>query len=148
MSGKLAIRPWPPAFTVSESVAGEFAEAINALGDTPQLAPWCSYLGEVDGRPVAMGGFKATPDREGAVELGYLTFALERGQGFAKQFAAALVETARAHGARTLTANTLPEENASTAVLRANGFERAGEGHDEDVGSTWAWRRNLSGDGR
>lgn len=118
------------------------------LGETKQVAPWCSYLGEVDGRPVAMGGFKGVPDDAGAVEIGYLTFVPERARGYATQFAGKLVEIALREGARAVTANTMPEENASTAVLRANGFVRDGEGEDDDIGRTWCWRLGKWGEGR
>ena len=33
----------------------------------------------------------------------------------------------------------LPKENASTAILRRNGFQLAGETSDEEIGLAWAW---------
>ncbi|MBL8953674.1 MAG: dihydropteroate synthase [Myxococcaceae bacterium] len=37
----------------------------------------------------------------------------------------------------------MPEENASTRVLRRLGFRRAGEGVDDEIGRTWCWELRL-----
>jgi RimJ/RimL family protein N-acetyltransferase len=38
-----------------------------------------------------------------------------------------------------VTAQTLPEANASTRILEKLGFSRAGTAFDADVGVVWAW---------
>jgi [ribosomal protein S5]-alanine N-acetyltransferase len=37
----------------------------------------------------------------------------------------------------------LPAENASTSVLRSNGFVRDGEINDPEEGIVWRWRLDL-----
>lgn len=119
--------------------AGEFAPELASLREAAPPAPWCSYLAYEAGRAVALGLFKAPPTASGEVEIAYLTFASHEGRGVAKRVAAHLVELAGEHGAKLVSAHTLPEENASTRVLQANSFVRDGWGEDEEAGRVWRW---------
>jgi ribosomal-protein-alanine N-acetyltransferase len=38
-----------------------------------------------------------------------------------------------------ITAKTAPEENASVAILRRNGFEFTGIVQDDGIGDAWEW---------
>ena len=58
--------------------------------------------------------------------------------------AAALADIARANGARSVAANTLPIETSSARVLRRNGFQFAGAVEDPEDGLVWAWRKRLA----
>ncbi len=40
-------------------------------------------------------------------------------------------------------AQTLPQENASTAVLRKLGFSQVGTAHDAEVGEVWKWQMTI-----
>jgi [ribosomal protein S5]-alanine N-acetyltransferase len=124
-------------------VTGKFAEAMVHVASQPQTPPWCGYVGRRDGVPVGFGGFKGEPSAEDVVEIAYLTFPLHEGTGVAKAVASKMVEIAKLNNAKTILAHTLCEENASTAVLRTNGFLRDGEGFDEDEGVVWRWRLEL-----
>lgn len=141
MARRLA--PWPKGLQVDAADAGEFADAINALGKTEQSPPWCSYVLLDEGRPVAMGGFKAPPDEYGSVEIGYLTFEPVRGRGFATDLARGLVEIAGQEGLARVIGDTEPRDNASTAILRKLGFVRAGSVIDDDIGEAWRWELEL-----
>jgi [ribosomal protein S5]-alanine N-acetyltransferase len=125
------------------AVTGQFAEQMAALAKMRQVPPWCGFVSWGDAGPMGFAGFKSAPDAVGDVEIGYLTFPMHEGKGVAKAMAAAMVHLARSSGAKALTAKTLPESNASTGVLAANGFVRDGEGADDDVGTIWRWRRVL-----
>lgn len=125
------------------AVTGQFAEAMAAVAAAEQTPPWCGYVGRRGAVPVGFGGFKGPLDDHGAIEIGYLTFPAHEGSGVAKAVAHAMIEIAREHGAKSILAHTLCEENASTAVLRANGFARDGEGFDDDEGIVWRWRLQL-----
>ena len=125
------------------AITGQFAEAMAMLAAEAQTPPWCGYIGRRDGVPVGFGGFKGNLDHFQAVEIGYLTLPVHEGQGVAKAIAAEMVAIARDNGAAAVLAHTLCEENASTAVLRANGFTRDGEGFDEEEGVVWRWRLTL-----
>jgi ribosomal-protein-alanine N-acetyltransferase len=100
-------------------------------------------MSPLDGTLVGSGGFKGAPDDAGAVELGYITFLHARGTGVSTGIAAALVEVAAAEGASSVIAHTLPEESASTRVLRSNGFRHDSDIVDPDDGPVWRWERVL-----
>lgn len=141
---KLSLRPCSNEPELSDpAVAGQFAEQMAALAATPQVPPWCGYIGWDDDAPLGFGGFSGLPDESGTVEIGYLTFPAHEGQGVASAVAAGLVVIAREQGIGAVIAHTLPEENASTAVLRRNGFIRDGEAEDPDEGTVWRWRLEL-----
>jgi ribosomal-protein-alanine N-acetyltransferase len=140
----LDLRPCAAEPELSDpAVTGQFAEQMAALAATEQVPPWCGYIGWREGQPLGFGGFVGQPDDSGAIEIGYLTFPAHEGQGVASAVAAGLVAIARAEAMTAVTAHTLPAENASTAVLRRNGFARDGEAHDPDEGPVWRWRLEL-----
>jgi RimJ/RimL family protein N-acetyltransferase len=103
--------------------------------------PWIGYLAAVDGQIVGSCAFKSPP-REDRVEIAYFTFPRHEGQGIATEMARQLIDIAReADDAVVLTAQTLPEENASTAILRRLGFELVGLAVDPEAGQVWTWER-------
>ena len=124
-------------------VTGQFAEAMAHIASQPQSPPWCGYIGRRMGVPVGFGGFKGELDAVDTVEIGYLTFPQHEGTGVAKAVTRAMVVIAKQNLAKAVIAHTLCEENASTGVLRANGFVRDGEGFDDDEGVVWRWRLDL-----
>ena len=64
------------------------------------------------------------------------------GRGFATEAARLLIAHACASGSvRRVRAHTLPEDNASTRVLRKCGFSRCGELIDPVDGPIWRWER-------
>jgi [ribosomal protein S5]-alanine N-acetyltransferase len=124
------------------AVAGQFAGEMAAIAASSHVAPWCGYVARRDGRAVGFGGFKGEPV-DGVVEIGYLTFPPYEGTGVASDVTAQMLNTARDAGAKRVIAHTLPEENASTGVLRHNGFEQTGKAHDPDEGAVWRWECSL-----
>ena len=141
---KLELRPCAAEPELSDpEVTGQFAEQMAALSAQTQVPPWCGYIGWQADQPLGFGGFVGEPDADGVVEIGYLTFPAHEGRGVASAVAAGMITIARSHGLRSVTAHTLPQENASTSVLRRNGFERDGVAQDPDEGTVWRWRLNL-----
>lgn len=109
--------------------------------------PWTGYLAIDERTVVGSCGFKSPP-ADGRVEIAYFTFPGYQGRGFATGMAAFLVSLAtRADPAVTVAAQTLPEESASTTVLRRLGFERAAEVDHPEDGRVWEWhlRRGAGG---
>ncbi len=144
---ELNLRPCANEPELSDpSVTGQFAVQMGTLAAQAHVPPWCGYIGWHEDTPLGFGGFKGEPDADGAVEIGYLTFPQYEGQGVASAVAAGLVGIAREQGSCAVFAHTLPQENASTGVLRRNGFIRAGEAVDPDEGTVWRWRLDLGGD--
>jgi len=126
------------------AVTGAFAEQMTALAATPQVPPWCGYIGWRGAVPVGFGGFTAAPDADGVTEVGYLTFPAHERSGVASAVCAGLVEIARDNGAKALIAHTLPSEGPSTRVLTKCGFVRDGLAIDPDEGEVWRWRIALA----
>jgi RimJ/RimL family protein N-acetyltransferase len=117
---------------------------LHAIGQC--AAPWTAYV-YVDDEAMPSGAcaFKAPPS-ERQVEIAYLTRPDRRGRGVARAMVEALVGIAAASPrCAWIVAHTLPEENASTRVLRRSGFEHAGSVVDPDDGPVWRWRRAVTG---
>jgi ribosomal-protein-alanine N-acetyltransferase len=124
------LQPW-----AREVIAANVAHYERA-GFTP---PWVSYLAFEEARCVGVCAFKGRPV-EGIVEIAYGTSPGEEGRGVATQMASALIEIAAAFPGVTVTAQTLPQENASTRILTKLRFRRDGIAQDADVGEVWVWR--------
>ncbi|OYQ24742.1 hypothetical protein CHU93_15405 [Sandarakinorhabdus cyanobacteriorum] len=129
--------------TVDEGRA-HLAEILAIMGARPRPAPWADWWALADdGSIKGLGGFKAPPDANGGVEIGYGTFPMCEGQGVATAIAAGLIAMARQHGARTIIAHTLMAENPSTTVLRRNGFAFVGTVIEPEDGEVWRWQLPL-----
>jgi RimJ/RimL family protein N-acetyltransferase len=75
------------------------------------------------------------------VEIAYFTAPEFEGHGHATQTARALIAIAQqADPALLIAAQTLPEENASTTILRKLGFRLLGSIHHPEDGEIWEWR--------
>ncbi len=83
---------------------------------------WIGYIAVMDGAVVGGGGFKEPP-QDRRVEIAYFTAPEFQGRGHATRTARALVAIARqADPTLLIAAQTLPEENTSTSILRKLGF--------------------------
>ncbi len=112
------------------------AEHYCTVGYAP---PWTGYLLAGDGTYFGGGAFVAPPEH-GRVEIAYFTLPAHEGQGFATTTAALLVDLARrTDPTLVLWAKTLPQDNASTAILRRLGFRQAGSTTDHEIGEAWLW---------
>ncbi|MEO7689591.1 MAG: GNAT family N-acetyltransferase [Sphingomonas sp.] len=133
-------------FAPDDDAAAAIAEVLDVMTATPRPALWGTYwaIGAVAeasrGEPATQGicGFKHVPDSSGLVEIAYFTFPALEGRGVASAMVAALLHIA--DGAATgVIAHTLPERNASCAVLARNGFTLDGEVMDPEDGPVWRW---------
>lgn len=125
-----------------EDIVSEMAQATLGFYEAVGAeAPWFGYLVRRNDDRAIVGtcSFKGPP-HEGIVEIAYCTFPGYEGQGCARSMAAALVQLARRSGTVDyIIAHTLPQENASTTILRRNGFEHLGTVADPDDGDVWRW---------
>lgn len=127
------------------------AQAAEVIASTRSLyrrngfaPPWIGYLAFEGNTCVGTCAFTGAP-RDGEVEIAYFTFPGNEGRGVATRMAAELLRIARAHPAAGICviAHTLPEENASTTILRRLGFDWLGViDHPED-GTVWKWRERA-----
>jgi RimJ/RimL family protein N-acetyltransferase len=104
------------------------------------IPPWIGYLSVLEGTVVGGGGFKEPP-QDGRVEIAYFTAPGFEGRGHATETARALIAIAtETDPALLIAAQTLPEENASTTILRKLGFRLHGSVQHPEDGEIWEWR--------
>lgn len=132
--------PLPPGCAESEQLANGVHDSMQALyrqqGFVP---PWIGYFALLRGRCVGTCAFKSPP-RQRRVELAYYTFPAFEGKGIATRMAEQLVALALASDEHMqITAQTLPAESASTAILTNLGFHRVGEVQHPQDGLVWEW---------
>ena len=134
---------------VKEFLTGpEVSESFLArLDGAVSPDPWRDGFGVVqlaDKRLIGLCSFVGPPDAEGGVGISYGIAPAFEGQGFATEAARLLIAHACAiGGVRRVRAHTLPEDNASTQVLRKCGFSRCGELIDSVDGPIWRWKRTC-----
>lgn len=103
------------------------------------VPPWIGYVGLEDGVPVGVCGYKSQPV-DGRVEIAYGTAPGYEGKGVATALAAELVKLARGENASLMVvAQTLPEENASTSILKKLGFQMMRTVDHPEDGPVWEW---------
>jgi RimJ/RimL family protein N-acetyltransferase len=104
-------------------------------------APWTGYLAREGSDWVGVCAFVDRP-RDGEVEIAYGTVPGHEGRGIASAMAAWLIGRAfEEREVAAVTANTAPEHNASTRILRKHGFVRDGVIQDAEIGEAWHWRK-------
>lgn len=131
------LAPDAPAITAELApICHASAEHHRRVGYHP---PWTGYLLTCDGTYRGGGAFVAPPENR-RVEIAYFTLPEHEGRGFGRTTAALLVDLARrTDPGLTLWAKTLPEENASTAILRTLGFRHVGSTTNHEIGEAWEW---------
>ncbi len=101
--------------------------------------PWIGYYAKLNNELVGSAGFKGNP-KDGKIEIAYGTFPKYEGQGIGAEICRQLVNLVLKTGQEIkITARTLPEENASTSILKKNRFELLGKVWDEEDGNVWEW---------
>ena len=130
--------------TPVESLSGLASQVVEA---TTQLysavgyePPWFGYLAVENGSCVGSCGFKSPP-KNNRVEIAYFTFPGHESRGVATQMASALIRIAtnKTPGV-TVAAQTLPEENASTSILKKLQFSFVGSVEHPEDGLVWEWQ--------
>ena len=127
----------------SGSLQNVIEQMVALYGRRGFQRPWIGYVAVEDGLCVGTCAFTGPPAND-EVEVAYFTFPGYEGRGVASRMAAALVDQTQAAVAEkglTFTAHTLPQESASTRILRRLGFTLLGDiVHPED-GTVWKWRK-------
>jgi len=121
-----------------------FAATREMYALTGFVRPWIGYVAIEDGKAAGFCAFKSPPVGS-RVEIAYNTFPECEGRGVATQMARMLMELAwQTNPALTVVAQTLPEEGASTAILRKLGFRLLGSVQHPTDGEVWEWSCNKS----
>jgi RimJ/RimL family protein N-acetyltransferase len=104
--------------------------------------PWIGYLAIEQETCVGTCGFKSPPHNN-RVEIAYFTFPGYESRGVATRMASELIRLALGRmPAVTVAAQTLPEENASTSVLKRLQFRLVGTVEHPEDGPVWEWQLN------
>jgi [ribosomal protein S5]-alanine N-acetyltransferase len=128
-----------PALDITKMAKDVVAATVQLYRSVGYQPPWIGYLVFEEDTCVGACGFKAAPHNN-RVEIAYFTFPGHESRGVATQMASELISIALNKAPNlTVTAQTLPEENASTSVLKKLQFVRtAALEHPED-GLVWEW---------
>jgi ribosomal-protein-alanine N-acetyltransferase len=136
---------WPP-----EMLRDALPYFLAKLRESPQSTGWNAWYWVKRGSEtepavlVGDGGFKAVPDSEGQVEIGYSILPQFQGFGYATEVARALVDWAFSHSeVACVIGETDPANAASIRVLRKLGFAPAGPGSEE---GTVRWTVSRTGE--
>ena len=135
-SGELA-KPAPSTPELVAEVVDATAQLYRAVGYEP---PWIGYLAIENGDCVGTCGFKSPPQNN-RVEIAYFTFPEHEARGVATRMASELIRLALDKmPAVTVAAQTLPDENASTAILKKLQFRLVGAVEHPEDGLVWEWQ--------
>jgi RimJ/RimL family protein N-acetyltransferase len=121
---------------------GALTNSLKNLIDDPDSYNWRAHfvLHEKDHCIIGNGGYKGAPDAKGKVEIGYEISPGYRNQGYATEMVGLLVNKAdRDHRIKKILAYTLSTYNASTRVLRKQGFIKTSGIEDAENGWIWRW---------
>jgi [ribosomal protein S5]-alanine N-acetyltransferase len=103
------------------------------------IAPWIGYFVKSNREFVGSAGFKGPP-KDNKVEIAYGTFPEFEGKGIGTAICRQLVLLASgADPEIKIRARTFLEENASTSILKKNGFVLLGTVWDDEDGNVWEW---------
>ena len=103
--------------------------------------PWVGYFLLLNNQVVGTAGFTGQPV-DNTVEISYWTFKEWEGQGIASMACKELIAIAqKTNPSVTITAKTLPEQNASTKILQNNNFKFVEIVQDHEIGDAWLWVR-------
>ncbi len=139
-SGDLA-KPVPSRPDVAAEVIEATTQLYRAVGYEP---PWIGYLVIENGTCVGTCGFKSPPQNN-RVEIAYFTFPGHESRGVATRMASELIRLALENVPDvTVAAQTLPEENASTSVLKKLRFRLVGTVEHTEDGSVWEWQLSAT----
>ena len=135
-SGELAkLAPFTPP--IATEIVEATTQMYRAVGYEP---PWIGYLAFENGICVGTCGFKSPPQNN-RVEIAYFTFPEHESHGVATRMATELIHLALDKmPALTVAAQTLPEENASTSVLKKLRFHLVGTIEHPEDGLVWEWQ--------
>ncbi len=141
-SGELA-QPVPSL----PQIVAEVVEATTKLyRQVGYQLPWIGYLAIEDGICVGTCGFKSPPLDE-RVEIAYFTLPGHESRGVATRMASELIRIATNEtAALTIAAQTLPEVNASTSILKKLEFQLVGTREHPEDGLVWEWHLRSASD--
>ncbi|MGI9166839.1 MAG: GNAT family N-acetyltransferase [Pyrinomonadaceae bacterium] len=139
-TGELA-KPVPSTPDVAAEVVEATTQLYRAVGYEP---PWIGYLAIENDFCVGTCGFKSPP-LNNRVEIAYFTFPGHESRGVATRMATELIRLALEKVPSVIVAaQTLPEENASTSVLKKLRFRLVSTVEHPEDGPVWEWQLSAT----
>jgi RimJ/RimL family protein N-acetyltransferase len=130
-------KPVPSMPQLAAKIVAATTQLYRAVGYEP---PWIGYLAIENDNCVGTCAFKSPPQNN-RVEIAYFTLPGHESRGVATRMASELIRLARDKmPAVTVAAQTLPEENASTSVLKKLRFRLVGNVEHPEDGPVWEWQ--------
>jgi RimJ/RimL family protein N-acetyltransferase len=128
-----------PAALVSPQAAEVIEGTTQLYRKVGYEPPWVGYLAFEDSTCVGACGFKSPPQNN-RVEIAYFTFPGHESRGVATRMASELIRLAleKMPDVR-VAAQTQPEENASTSILKKLRFRLVGSVEHSEDGLVWEW---------
>ncbi len=140
-NGKVAV----PINNLTDMIKYVMSSTAELYTRTGYVPPWTGYLALEGAQCTGTCAFK-TPPENNRVEIAYFTFPEFEGRGVATRMSQALIRIAFGEEPElTVAAQTLPEENASTTVLKKLGFQFVDELQHPEDGKIWEWQLNKPG---
>ena len=125
-----------PSSDYTNSICDSMEKLYEKKGFNP---PWIGYFLVKENRVVGTCAFKSKPF-QGKVEIAYFTFPEYEGKGYGSKMVLSLIEIAlKTNPSIRIIAQTLPEKNASTHILRKLEFVYHGEYFHPEDGKIWKW---------
>ena len=132
-------RPQGYSGALPEVAADSCAAMAQLYASAGFVTPWIGYLARAGDTLIGTCAFKAPP-QAGRVEIAYFTFPEYEGRGYASAMAAELIALALSRDPAILvTAQTLPERNASHRILEKLGFAHVATLQHPEDGLVWEW---------
>lgn len=128
-----------PIADLTDTIEEIMSLTVDLYAKAGYMPPWIGYLAFEEKQCVGTCAFKA-PQKDNCVEIAYFTFPEYEGKGVATRMAQTLLKVAfDTIPDIKIVAQTLPEENASTTVLKKLGFQFTGEREHPEDGKIWEW---------
>ena len=129
-------------FFLGPEVAPDYVDMLRSSSEPDVWRHGFAVVEKESRYVIGNTAFVGPPDENGAVEIAYAIAPEFEGRGFATQAAGAITDFAFSDPrVKKVVAHTLPEENASTRVLKKNSFKFSGEIEHEHDGLIWRWER-------
>lgn len=129
----------PESITLDDHLRMVVEMTVQHFEKVGFMPPWVGYIGVQNDVPVGTCAFKSPPI-DGRVEIAYGTLPGCEGNGIATAMATELVRIAwQVEAGLTVFAQTLPEKNASTTILKKLGFQMMRTVNHPEDGPVWEW---------
>jgi ribosomal-protein-alanine N-acetyltransferase len=136
----IRVAPGVRELLTGPEVSPEFRERVNNATVADEWKDGFGVIHCADNVLIGFCSFTGPPGNDGTVEIAYGIATAYQNRGHATEAAQALIARALSNSrVHAICAHTLPEENASTRILKKCGFALVGEVIHPEDGLIWRW---------